>query len=197
MIKHYPYVAIDSAWGSTVNLFNSGFYPEKVKISLRRGQRKEERNIILQPNGRYVFDETLINSILGVSPEPFAVSIMANISVQVLTGMYMKDSSGIKFFNIMPASGMTSKPECLYNGNGIAFDMSANNFSYLFFGDVNGKYLSYRAGCLVDFVLSEDFLNSTHPIVVGDCCRQDGMNLEGHPEGSHSGIANGGGLHLI
>lgn len=194
MIKHYPYLAIDSAWGSTVNLFNSGFCPEKVKVSLRRGQRKEERNLILQPNGRYVFDETLINSILGVSPEPFSVSIMARISIQVLTGMYMKDSSGIKFFNIMPESNITSNPEGLYSGNGLAFDMALNGFSYIYCGNSFGKHLSYRAGCIVDFVLSEDFLNNTHPIVLGDCCRNDTLDVEGHPIGSHRGIEADGGF---
>lgn len=196
MIKSFPYLIIDSTWGATVNFFNSGFDSGKVKVSFRRGQRKEERNIFIPPNGRYVFDENHIIAILGSSSEPFSISIMAHEDIQVLTGLYIKEASAIKFFNIIPETDMSSKPLCLYSGSGTAFDMSSNMFSYLFHGDPNGKFLSYKAGCLVDFVLSEDFLNNTYPIVVGDCCRQDGVSLDGHPGSSHSGIASGGGFAI-
>lgn len=192
-IEHFPYLVIDSAWGSTLNIFNSGFNTEKVKISFRRDQRKEEINISINPNARFVFTESDINIILGANATPFSVSIMSNELITMLCGMYLKDSSGIKFFNIMPSAFLDNKPSCLYSGNGMFFDMTKNNYAYKFYGAANGCYLAYKHGCIVDYCLSKDFLNNEFPLVIGDCCRSDAMNLDGHPGSSHSGVANNGG----
>lgn len=192
-IEHFPYLVIDSAWGSTLNIFNSGFNTEKVKVSFRRDQKKEEVNISINPNARFVFTESDINTILGASNNPFSISVMSNESITMLCGMYMKDSSGIKFFNIMPSNALDNNPSCLYCGNGIDFDVSRNNCLYKFYGNVSGKYLEYKIGCLFDYILSKDSIKNTIPMVVGDCCRNDGLALEGHPEGSHSGVLDYGG----
>lgn len=192
-IEHFPYLVIDSAWGSTLNIFNSGFNAEKVKVSFRRDQKKEEINIVINPNSRFVFSESDINIILGANTPPFSISIMSNESVTMLCGMYMKDSSGIKFFNIMSSVDMDNSPSCLYCGNGIDFDISKNNNLYKFYGSPDGKYLEYKTGCIFDYILSKDSIKNSIPLVVGDCCRNDYQNLDGHPEGSHSGVLAGGG----
>lgn len=194
---HYPYLMIDSTWGATLDLNNTGVNTEKVKLVIRKGGNRIETNITIAPNMRYTLDETTINTLIGNAPEAFSISFLANSAVTALCGMYMKDASGIKFFNIMPETDMSAAPMCLYNGSGIYRDMSANNTAYKFYGMPEGKYLSHVYGSLVDYCLSQDYLNSLHPLVIGDCCRMDAQNLEGHPEGSHSGVQAPGGGRAI
>ena len=50
-------------------------------------------------------------------------------------------------------------------------------------------------GSLVDYCLSQDYLNNLHPIVIGDCCRMDAQSLEGHPSNTHRGVQVYGGGH--
>lgn len=194
-IAHFPYLMIDSSWGSTINIFNSGFSDAKIKISIRRGQRKEEQNITIAINNRYNFSESMLQNIIGIGSDPFSVSIMCYESITILCGMYFKGSTGMDFFNIMPESNMIDSPSCLYCGNGVSFDTSLNMNLYKFYGNPEGKYLKYIQGCIVDFIFSYDGLNNiSNPMVIGDCCREDGIELAGHPPGTHIGIASGGGL---
>lgn len=192
-IINYPYLVIDSSWGSTMNIFNSGFNSEKVKICFRRGQRKEELNILITPNNRYNITELEIQNTIGISSDPLSISILCNNEIAIMCGMYFKGSSGMDFFNIMPENIMVENIECLYSGNGFEFDVAENNFLYKFYGSLDGKYLEYKTGCVFDYILSKDSLKNTNPLVVGDCCRNDALNLDGHPDGSHTGLLSGGG----
>lgn len=194
---HYPYLMIDNTWGSTLNLNNTGVNTEKVKLVIRKGSNRIEANITVAPNTRYTLEESTINTLIGNAPEAFSISFLANPTVTALCGMYMKDASGIKFFNIMPETDMGAAPMCLYNGSGIFRDMSANNVAYKFYGIPEGKYLSHIYGSMVDYCLSQDYLNNAIPLVIGDCCRMDAQNLEGHPEGSHNGVQASGGGHTF
>ena len=194
-ITQFPYLVIDSLWGSTLNVLNSGCKNENIKVVLKKGQRTEERNILLLPNERYFFNENDIKGIIGDNSQAFSITILSNDVISFLCGMYLKDMSGIKFFNIMPKANQDGNPETLYNGNGAYFDMSKNENHYKYKASSDNSYLQYLPGCIVDYCASSIYISKpTHPLVIGDCCRLDAQDVAGHPAGTHAGIAVGGGL---